>query len=87
MKSAAEKIIQYHREAAARLERKNEHITGTVENLEREEGKAEDINSLTSGAADRNRTGTTVARREILSLLRLPIPPQRHAMLELMYYV
>ncbi len=30
------------------------------------------------GAADRNRTGTTVARREILSLLRLPIPPQRH---------
>jgi hypothetical protein len=31
-----------------------------------------------SGAADRNRTGTTVARREILSLLRLPISPQRH---------
>ena len=27
------------------------------------------------GAADRDRTGTTVARREILSLLRLPILP------------
>jgi hypothetical protein len=34
--------------------------------------------NLFCGAADRDRTGTTVARREILSLLRLPIPPQRH---------
>lgn len=34
---------------------------------------------LFCGAADRDRTGTTVARREILSLLRLPIPPQRRA--------
>ena len=32
------------------------------------------------GAAARDRTGTTVARREILSLLRLPVPPQRHAL-------
>ena len=29
------------------------------------------------GAADRNRTGTGVAPRGILSPLRLPIPPQR----------
>jgi hypothetical protein len=32
---------------------------------------------LKNGAAGENRTHTTVARREILSLLRLPIPPQR----------
>jgi hypothetical protein len=36
------------------------------------------IPAFICGAADRDRTGTTVARREILSLLRLPIPPQRH---------
>lgn len=31
-----------------------------------------------SGGGDRNRTGTTI-RRQILSLLRLPIPPHRRA--------
>ncbi len=35
------------------------------------------------GAADRNRTGTGVAPRGILSPLRLPIPPQRHTLLDI----
>src|SRR5436309_3455898 len=31
-----------------------------------------------SGARDRNRTGTVLSNRRILSPLRLPIPPPRH---------
>ena len=31
-----------------------------------------------SGAEDRNRTGTNVTTRRILSPLRLPVPPPRH---------
>ena len=30
------------------------------------------------GAEDRNRTGTVVSNRRILSPLRLPVPPPRH---------
>lgn len=30
------------------------------------------------GAGDRNRTGTDIAIRRILSPLRLPVPPPRH---------
>ena len=31
-----------------------------------------------SGAEDRNRTGTVISNRRILSPLRLPVPPPRH---------
>ncbi len=31
-----------------------------------------------TGAEDRNRTGTDVSIRRILSPLRLPVPPPRH---------
>lgn len=31
-----------------------------------------------NGAEDRNRTGTVVSNRRILSPLRLPVPPPRH---------
>ena len=34
--------------------------------------------SLSTGAGDRNRTGTDIAIRRILSPLRLPVPPPRH---------
>jgi hypothetical protein len=44
-----------------------------------QEKESEKPNSFFSGAAARDRTGTGVAPREILSLLRLPISPQRHA--------
>jgi integrase len=82
LKSASEKVMQFHNEAVERLKRSEgyKRVTKrvTVEddrpNHEGETG----AKSLISGAADRNRTGTTVARREILSLLRLPISPQRH---------
>ena len=79
LKKASEKVMQFHHEAAERLERKKtDTVTDTVgyEGLGKE-GEIED-KSLISGAADRDRTGTTVAHREILSLLRLPVPPQRH---------
>lgn len=33
------------------------------------------------GADDRNRTGTVVSNREILSLLRLPVSPRPHFIL------
>ena len=47
------------------------------------QGRESGGKSLKSGAADRDRTGTTVAHREILSLLRLPVPPQRHGCVEI----
>ncbi len=31
-----------------------------------------------NGAEDRNRTGTVISNRRILSPLRLPVPPPRH---------
>jgi hypothetical protein len=73
--------MQFHTEAAAKIERldcKTVTKTVTVEGESQIEVSGTDAKSLISGAADRNRTGTTVARREILSLLRLPISPQRH---------
>ena len=33
---------------------------------------------MQGGAEDRNRTGTVVSYRRILSPLRLPVPPPRH---------
>jgi hypothetical protein len=84
LQSASEKVMQFHSEAAARIER----VTKTVTISDKgkiQEGET-DAKSLISGAADRNRTGTTVARREILSLLRLPIPPQRHQAVPSEYY-
>ena len=36
------------------------------------------INNLIDGAEDRNRTGTVVTYRRILSPVRLPVPPPRH---------
>ena len=34
--------------------------------------------NLKNGAGDRNRTGTDISIRRILSPLRLPVPPPRH---------
>ncbi len=79
LKRASEKVVELHQEAAARIERKKTGtISGTVEIFESEREKSEEAKPLKSGAADRNRTGTPVAQRGILSPLRLPIPPQRH---------
>jgi hypothetical protein len=33
------------------------------------------------GAEDRNRTGTEISLRRILSPLRLPVPPPRHKLI------
>ena len=37
---------------------------------------------MQGGAGDRNRTGTVVSNRRILSPLRLPVPPPRQTELE-----
>ena len=39
--------------------------------------KETSIASLFIGAEDRNRTGTVISHRRILSPLRLPVPPPR----------
>ena len=36
--------------------------------------------SLLDGAGDRNRTGTGLSPRRILSPVRLPVPPLRHVL-------
>ncbi len=33
---------------------------------------------IENGAEDRNRTGTVITHRRILSPVRLPVPPPRH---------
>ncbi len=38
----------------------------------------ESLRFRTNGAEDRNRTGTVVTYRRILSPVRLPVPPPRH---------
>ena len=40
---------------------------------------------ISNGAGDRNRTGTALSDRRILSPVRLPIPPLRHIN-KLLYY-
>ena len=39
-----------------------------------------ELRALINGAEDRNRTGTVVTYRRILSPVRLPVPPPRHIM-------
>ena len=82
LKSTSKKVMQLRSEAVKRLGLKDSSkmVTNTVTAVESGRGQANNNfhNSLISGAAGRDRTGTTVASREILSLLRLPIPPQRH---------
>ena len=43
--------------------------------------KMRDIDTI-GGAEDRNRTGTVVSNRGILSPVRLPVPPPRQQLME-----
>ena len=74
LKTASEKVTQFHNEAAARLTSDDSYKTVTKTVTVAESGRElegiNNSNSLICGAADRNRTGTTVARREILRGLR-----------------
>ncbi len=53
--------------------------------LERKKGSGETTGTLAiTGAEDRNRTGTIVEDRRILSPVRLPVPPLRHILILLL---
>ncbi len=92
LEAATAKIMEYHRTLEVQIDKRKPYLrasTGSkvVSNADscnnidcpenNDGGKRIDILDR-YGAADRGRTDTTVARREILSLLRLPVPPQRH---------
>jgi len=86
LKSASEKVMELHRQEQARIAAKTPIVRANVQSAGKvdgsgEPGAGENLSQPLDiiGAADRDRTGTGVAPRGILSPLRLPVPPQRRA--------
>ena len=80
LKTASERVMQFHDEAAARIERKERtvagHTLGTADDLKSEGSKTESGNSLikndVNGAAARDRTGMELPPRDFKKFTQLP---------------